>query len=1313
MIKSIKGTNGFAASLGNIQVQPVDDDASKLSSSKTTKSFKQTKLSMTTTKSSGGNVTSGIKHTVETLVAATSDGVSIVPMVPTRGTSTVPSFYDSSKRNVPPSTLPQFNVGQRRLDPYEQLTGISHVRPEIVMVTDFEPLYDLSTRNNHSSHSLIKADIDRTLTAAGEYVDMQFQMRSMQHETIKSMITSLVSNFKTVSDAVLTRRQDCVNELNQLRDVTDFLLRVVRDIETLKKVLDLHDERHVIDVTNVIRTHTLNYTRVNTRSSVNVLNDYASRYIPSKFSFIDALVSIGYDRNAVSNIFSSSKMWCQLLLEMRSMLLGHSRSLLDETNSSQRNDRNAIVLTVPHKTFRLPSVSTRLDDIGTTKVKDVELAIAKLSVDWKKFDQPTSRFVSNETRVSTLLNALCKEYRYSTSLSDGNFAKFVSDEFAYDVNVGSNDALFDKIIGDISTNVTSINASASSTSLDAVGRHSPADNVSVLTFETKYVENDAGITTPGSAYYVDSLLDVVSGKFNLKNITQLQRLIEQEHRRFNYVVDGMNLLGVNVVSDTESLSTKYSSTLSNAAEFVNEIFDLIVNKSGQTLQRTYDDPLCPVYSFAASDEKLRSALFMYTIVKLLKQNSTISTLFSIIIPNGTDNAPLLEKIIDVMIDRLENAVQTTTSGAQSIVNSAFNYNKSTTVISIETLRSAFRTGTRFSTSVEALVQKVLATFLHDNVAIVDDVSRHSGVNSCALMMALFDSILSTVVMTSNQTITSINVGQIGVLTGTKTFNVSKGSTNHIDKVNNVISRLQSESARVQMIVYAVLGTLRSVSDSLLSMINFVSSRFAETTMDYVSSVVDDNDMLRMLLNEQQILLLASTLHDMTTLASGDDPFVVLDNNVTSSKMKNVIFGSFNSAQYASSKGNNKRIFTVGVPVGLSQRLQQKIDARRPRASLASKEKDIISIAVYKVDVRHPDIIFRPQRFLFELSRFPVRDDSAIMNVDRDSTFETIVKSVPTRDMLQTQNSNDVTYRSIDGSVLPDGVKRAFDGKTYDFLTDAQKDELTTNHVMSYVAESYIKLLTSIDVGEHHFHAVEQLHPVDDQLVKLVNEHQIVHVTSTLSAEGKKQSNSPGVLFTSIVGGSKPKNEGGSSLDVLSDPKSVVDAGSGGSALDVVGKAVGNVKQSALNVLTNPASVLNNASNKSLDAVVASQAAINSVGRLVSTMAHPSNLSRLLLTPKQFDRVFNVIIDPDEFDVDDVETLKTQSGKQMLEQLLKNGDIVTVEKQEGASTIFKHSMRTVVPRSGQFKMTGKDKQSGDITFDKYFVAIETLNAGDVV
>lgn len=156
---------------------------------------------------------------------------------------------------------------------------------------------------------------------------------------------------------------------------------------------------------------------------------------------------------------------------------------------------------------------------------------------------------------------------------------------------------------------------------------------------------------------------------------------------------------------------------------------------------------------------------------------------------------------------------------------------------------------------------------------------------------------------------------------------------------------------------------------------------------------------------------------------------------------------FKGNSFQKVKGNNLRILSVGIPHRLNRTL-------RSSPSIKDPTSNVVRIRVFKLDRLHPDIVFNPMEFLFEMNRFPTRSldlwgNESILGGGSD---------------LLTLPTKLVNYR---GEVK--NCKNYSEGFEYDLygnsLTNSERREIYKNHTLSFLMEEYLRWFTGVELDE--------------------------------------------------------------------------------------------------------------------------------------------------------------------------------------------------------------------------------------------------------
>ena len=332
--------------------------------------------------------------------------------------------------------------------------------------------------------------------------------------------------------------------------------------------------------------------------------------------------------------------------------------------------------------------------------------------------------------------------------------------------------------------------------------------------------------------------------------------------------------------------------------------------------------------------------------------------------------------------------------------------------------------------------------------------------------------------------------------------------------------------------------------------------------------------------------------------------------------------------------------TVGLAENVNKKLNQISDTKQKisNTSFADRQKDIIQIVIYKIDNENPNIIFKPKKFLFEISRFCAVGNSTIKNssnpyeaigtIDYSSGFDGL---------------GQVEYKTTRSSK----EKLAFQDESYKFLSTAQKNEIYDNTVTSFLLEKYLNVMTGFSISEETFKFKNEKVLYNKQLIHDIINKQIASIVNRKTAIDKKLVKT-GILF----------NE---------EPAETINT--------------------TASTTVNAVDLLLHQDSKS---VINSLVSVQDITSLTTTLADFESIKNNLIMPKKFDRVFNVIFEPTDFYIDKAATEQTEIGKQALSNLLLSKDIESV----------------IISNNTEFKLSEKRSQN-EIIFDKYFVAIETI------
>jgi len=1386
MINTLRTNNDSFAKLANVSVQPATASSNQFLIQQQTSAVNvKTPLPASQAMlSSPVLLKSNDLSSVSTLKVSRPSLGRLSDSISSNKVSLIMPMYNGNVRLMPTHAL-SLDAGQvfdprinqtfatttTKFQPFEQLTGIAHERPEIVMLTNVVPLFD-----NESNFVSVQSDSAITdyamnpyMTDAGRYCDSQIQMRNLTSWNMQSSVSSIRRRYPGLNQQFVNRSNDFMQSLTQLKGHSSFLLNLVRILDAQKKQLDLRHGLYVVNPQEVAQYVEQRYSQNNSSARLSTLNrinlSSISDGMRSTFDCVDSLTDVGYSVDAVKHIFSSTKIWLQLLSELKSMLKNHSLKLIDIDPIRQRGDNNPTVLLPPATNYfslskNLPQLPS-LTELINLEVANSSKTLNLLSPVFVSMYQNVF-FKNEEARLAALAHTLTQEFRYSVGLSKTAVVTSLQNFYGYNVTLNGNTTMLDAVFGNFGNNITDFPAtqdkSLASIAQNSIGLNQE-EGLGILTFETKYVEGDTGTLTPGGEFFIDRVLNTEGDKFNTTTLDQLVVQMDDQLKQLNIIIDGLNLFSTPSMPNAElnGASRKQNSGfLTTSYDTINEVASKLINiRTGAPQRVSTDDKLSAIYTKARTDNNIKTMLFLYTLSKISRNYNKNVPFFAS--REKADNTPLVDDLIEKIVAAAATSASDNRATLQLVVQKAAS-NMNAAAATRDNIKHALKTGTEMSTIVEQFMSSVIAQFRLNTTAIQDEFTRYGGYLDTVVMMLAFDFVIAMIAKYSNQTLVGSHSSVSSLSKGMDVFAINAMSTNHNTSYKQLLQRVSSEAKTSQQLLLTVINSLRNLSGSLRGVSSYLNSSDSKTKLKQIADVLQNNkDMIRMLISEQQIMMLASTIESLeaaskTSSSSSDDngsyhegsanadAIVVLDESVVPPNAKEALYGLFGAPQFASKRGSNNRILTVGIPLGFCQRLKQKVDIKSQTSSaFANKQADIVRISVYKVDLQNSDIVYKPQQFLFELSRFPVRPNTALwLSLPARPSLNDVVYAIPTHNFGNdptttsggTYSSAGIEYAStnLTSKAGVRGARQAFNESSYDFLSSTEKSEILKNHVTSQLLEIYIKLMTGINVAEYNYDMSEVPDTIENDFVKTLAEHSmqlIVDQSSNHAGTFKPSVNPPsgGILFSSTSSASKRPGVANISKVSLSNAAGVAGSVNAASVFKSMSSAAAVTRsiefQTPAQGLGAKLSLLS--PRNTMLAYDGFRPAAG-MAKTLTTASSVLALERRVMTPKAFDRVFNVVVDPHNFELDVEKTISTPYGRQALELLINHGDIVPSDLSSSSklrASMMSSGQKQTSVNSGQpesninnFRYRDRDKNQGDLISDKYFITIETYGQEEV-
>lgn len=605
---------------------------------------------------------------------------------------------------------------------------------------------------------------------------------------------------------------------------------------------------------------------------------------------------------------------------------------------------------------------------------------------------------------------------------------------------------------------------------------------------------------------------------------------------------------------------------------------------------------------------------------------------------------------------------------------------------------------------KAIIDAMKTVYRNSDIYVKNNTG-YSGASKTAFLYSYFDLIMRIIAAQTPERL-------VGPYTSTYEFTSLPGSGNKpimIEETGLLVDDITKEqlapyydtyrfqffdtASRVVPLLSDAVGFSRSESDSLLFMLekykNFIAKMNAslnsygifleknfESHLSTVNSLYSSDSSLtesqkRALLNmsffEEQMILtkyimseysdrisestdLASKLKSTPTFAEFPEKFIDLMNTNDVEFVSYKMLGPyFRDKEFSSKLGNNKKIVSVGIPHKLVRTLRSSV--RLSTASAKRTKENVVRLKVYKLDRLHPDVVYIPQTFTFEMNRYPTR---VIGNWDFDSYIKEDIDILNIPSKIYTPKNNFVLAKNI-----TEGFPQEFYGRDSEsFLSEVERNEIYRNHAVSFLAEEYLRWFTDCNFDETRYH----------------NFGQLTNTLTNIDAQYARYVDSISRKFTPVSrpAGSPPP----SSTSTSPTGKTVlaqVNDYSTASSYNVATKApLSNTTKSQQG---------NSTSQKSF--TIPFDDTIKVFFENETLLLDPDVYKRRAVYPKKFDRVFHMIIDPDDFYIDESMT-RSETLAAMKDLGIIEGGIAN-----GVKTPYRH--RATTP--------------DDATLDEYFVTVE--------
>lgn len=352
----------------------------------------------------------------------------------------------------------------------------------------------------------------------------------------------------------------------------------------------------------------------------------------------------------------------------------------------------------------------------------------------------------------------------------------------------------------------------------------------------------------------------------------------------------------------------------------------------------------------------------------------------------------------------------------------------------------------------------------------------------------------------------------------------------IVKTENLLADYENKIHKSVDRFYCFLYTLKDEFSKLKNNLQPNKAKSYGRSLFDFSNLIQNPNLVRSLMTEQQLLLIKSKMEDYTTrlrLESYTSPlrestpyFLNLsskDNLENFLPIEDVHLVSWNLAlkdflrddKFLEGVGSNKKIMSIGVP----QKLHRKMRVNSSRLSGQVHRNSLIQLCIYRINSFYPDLVYKPLVYNFDLRLFPTKilsnykkcgfsvsenlgvtihnnlanfDETCSTTTDNLESFVNPNKFITISDKIVDfipHLKGDQNYKF---NLIQPLNKTKFKENDYSFLTEQQFNNLYRNHSTSFLLEEYLRLVTDLPFDENQYSQYDQLARSDSKVLKFVS-----------------------------------------------------------------------------------------------------------------------------------------------------------------------------------------------------------------------------------
>jgi hypothetical protein len=275
-------------------------------------------------------------------------------------------------------------------------------------------------------------------------------------------------------------------------------------------------------------------------------------------------------------------------------------------------------------------------------------------------------------------------------------------------------------------------------------------------------------------------------------------------------------------------------------------------------------------------------------------------------------------------------------------------------------------------------------------------------------------------------------------------------------IDSIATKLYEED----LVMASGMHVLITIKQRLRSTLELMTNYFNQQTLVNFSNTNGTSlkDIARNL-NESQVRLILKQKNSYLRRVVENNKLQLIPGVATNTETQNALLSLLRKTEFRESQeaSVHYRLFSVGIPSGFSKLLTSRlaVNGITSNSFKINKQFDLIYVNVYKRSIEYPQLIFKPQKYLFDLSLFSNGYDD--LGIKPSENFESVLRRITLSDYQSLNAPINVTKDSI-------AVNQTYPTE----LSVSARRNLFDNHVLSDLFCNYIQTLTSMNLSESSF-----------------------------------------------------------------------------------------------------------------------------------------------------------------------------------------------------------------------------------------------------